>query len=108
MTGFRNIFRLSRATLLQVGVVLLAIGAAAFGVFGQQGGSSQAAQSKLQLLPVQGNVHLIAGAGGNVVVQVGEETTLLVDTGLPEYSDPQYRSTDRQAASWFHPEHDHR
>ena len=34
----------------------------------------------LQLLRVQGNVHLLAGAGGNVVVQVGESGSLLVDS----------------------------
>ena len=35
---------------------------------------------QLQLLRVQGNVHLLAGAGGNVVVQVGESGSLLVDS----------------------------
>ena len=34
----------------------------------------------IQLLRVQGNVHLLAGAGGNVVVQVGESGSLLVDS----------------------------
>jgi len=31
---------------------------------------------------VQGNVYMIAGAGGNITVQTGNEGTLLVDTGL--------------------------
>src|SRR5215831_17199372 len=35
---------------------------------------------QLQMLRVQGNVHLLAGAGGNVVVQVGESGSLLVDS----------------------------
>ena len=35
---------------------------------------------EIQLLRVQGNVHLLAGAGGNVVVQVGESGSLLVDS----------------------------
>ncbi len=34
-----------------------------------------------ELLPVKGNVHLIAGAGGNIAVQVGEDGVLLVDSG---------------------------
>jgi glyoxylase-like metal-dependent hydrolase (beta-lactamase superfamily II) len=34
----------------------------------------------IQVLRVQGNVHLVAGAGGNVVVQVGESGALLVDS----------------------------
>ncbi|MEQ1883761.1 MAG: hypothetical protein ABL967_01785 [Bryobacteraceae bacterium] len=44
-------------------------------------------EGSVQVLPVQGSVYLIAGAGGNVVVQVGDETTLLVDTGAPGYSE---------------------
>src|SRR5580765_279666 len=34
----------------------------------------------IEALRVQGNVHLLAGAGGNVVVQVGESGSLLVDS----------------------------
>ena len=87
MIRFTNPFRPRRAMLLRVGIASLAIGVTAYGVFGQQGRPPQPAESKLQVLPVQGDIYLIAGAGGNVVVQAGEETTLLVDTGLPEYSD---------------------
>jgi glyoxylase-like metal-dependent hydrolase (beta-lactamase superfamily II) len=35
---------------------------------------------ELQVLPVQGNVYMIAGAGGNITVQVGAEGVLVVDT----------------------------
>jgi glyoxylase-like metal-dependent hydrolase (beta-lactamase superfamily II) len=35
----------------------------------------------LEVLPVQGNLHMIAGAGGNVAVQIGDEGPLLVDSG---------------------------
>jgi glyoxylase-like metal-dependent hydrolase (beta-lactamase superfamily II) len=35
----------------------------------------------LEVLPVQGNVHMIAGAGANVAVQVGDEGAFVVDTG---------------------------
>jgi glyoxylase-like metal-dependent hydrolase (beta-lactamase superfamily II) len=31
---------------------------------------------------VQGNVHMIVGAGGNIVVQAGDEGVLVIDTGL--------------------------
>jgi glyoxylase-like metal-dependent hydrolase (beta-lactamase superfamily II) len=34
---------------------------------------------QLDVLPVQGNVHLLAGAGGNVVVQVGQSGAIMVD-----------------------------
>jgi cyclase len=37
---------------------------------------------QLQGLPVQGNVYVIAGAGGNISVQIGKEGVLLVDSGL--------------------------
>jgi glyoxylase-like metal-dependent hydrolase (beta-lactamase superfamily II) len=42
---------------------------------------SAAREGDIDVLPVQGNVHLIAGAGGNIAVQVGEEGVLLVDSG---------------------------
>ena len=35
----------------------------------------------LEVLPVQGSVHMIAGAGGNIAVQIGEDGVLLVDRG---------------------------
>lgn len=42
--------------------------------------------SKLEVetLPVQGQVHLIAGAGGNIAAQVGGDGVLLVDTGYEQ------------------------
>jgi glyoxylase-like metal-dependent hydrolase (beta-lactamase superfamily II) len=41
----------------------------------------------IQLLHVQGNVYMITGAGANITLETGDETTLMVDTGLPEKSD---------------------
>ena len=41
----------------------------------------------LELLPVQGNVHMVAGAGGNITVQAGKDGIVLVDTGLAAMSD---------------------
>ena len=35
----------------------------------------------LDVLRVQGNVYLIAGAGGNIAVQVGPDGVVVVDTG---------------------------
>jgi cyclase len=40
----------------------------------------------LQTLHVQGNVHVIAGAGANVTVQTGPLGVVVVDTGLPQHS----------------------
>jgi cyclase len=44
--------------------------------------------SKLEVetLHVQGLVHLIAGAGGNIAAQVGDDGVLLVDTGYEQMS----------------------
>jgi cyclase len=42
---------------------------------------------ELQTLPVQGNVYLITGAGGNIAVQIGDQGVLVVDTGLAANSD---------------------
>ena len=36
---------------------------------------------------VQGNVHMIVGAGGNIVVQAGDEGVLVIDTGLAARGD---------------------
>ena len=41
----------------------------------------------LQLVPVQGNVHMLVGAGANITVQVGDEGVLLVDAGSGVRSD---------------------
>jgi glyoxylase-like metal-dependent hydrolase (beta-lactamase superfamily II) len=38
--------------------------------------------AELQVLPVQGNVYMISGAGGNIAVQIGDQGVLVVDTGL--------------------------
>jgi cyclase len=36
----------------------------------------------IHVLPVQGNVYMLVGDGGNVTVQIGKDGVLLVDTGL--------------------------
>ena len=45
------------------------------------------AASSLETLPVQGNVSMIAGAGGNIVVQVGAQGLVVVDSGTAARSD---------------------
>ncbi len=42
---------------------------------------------EVHLLPVQGNISMLVGAGGNITVQAGEDGILLVDTGLATMSD---------------------
>ena len=43
--------------------------------------------SALELLPVQGNISMLAGAGGNITVQVGRDGVFLVDSGVAAMSD---------------------
>jgi len=42
---------------------------------------------KIELLHVQGNVFMIAGAGPNITVQIGDDDVMVVDAGLAEASD---------------------
>jgi len=45
------------------------------------GAAGALAQGSIESYHVQGNVYLLAGAGANVAVQVGDEGVLVVDTG---------------------------
>ena len=48
---------------------------------------SAPAPGEIEILPVQGNVYMLAGAGGNITVQVGSQGVLMVDTGIASMSD---------------------
>jgi cyclase len=69
--------------------------------------------SKLVVLHVQRNVYMIAGAGGNIAVQVGPEGVLVVDVGLADTSDQvlaAIRTLSDQPIRWIlnthmHPDH---
>jgi len=41
----------------------------------------------LEVVPVQGNISMLAGAGGNITVQAGRDGVLLVDTGVAAMTD---------------------
>src|SRR5712692_9605885 len=43
--------------------------------------------SDLTVLPVQGNVYMISGAGGNIAVQIGERGVIVADTGNGKMND---------------------
>ena len=68
---------------------------------------------EIHVLPVQGNVSLLLGAGGNVAVQVGEEGVLVVDTGNAQMSDKLLAAIRKLSAkpiryiinTHFHPDH---
>jgi glyoxylase-like metal-dependent hydrolase (beta-lactamase superfamily II) len=42
---------------------------------------------QIHVLPVQGNVYMLVGAGGNITMQVGKDGVLLVDTEYAQLSD---------------------
>ena len=42
---------------------------------------------QVHVLPVQGNVYMLVGAGGNVTVQVGKDGVLIVDTEFAPMAD---------------------
>lgn len=44
-------------------------------------------KAEVHILPVQGNIYMLVGAGGNVTVQVGNDGVLVVDTGVAEMSE---------------------
>ena len=58
----------------------IALGAAAVASVSSQAGAP------LDVLPLRSNVFLLAGAGGNIVVQTGEDGTVVVDAGAAERS----------------------
>jgi glyoxylase-like metal-dependent hydrolase (beta-lactamase superfamily II) len=53
----------------------------------QQSPAEPAADGTLESFKVQGNVWMIAGAGGNIAVQVGEQGLVVVDTGANGLTD---------------------
>jgi glyoxylase-like metal-dependent hydrolase (beta-lactamase superfamily II) len=44
-------------------------------------------KAEVHILPVQGNIYMLVGAGGNITAQVGDDGVLLVDTGVAPMSD---------------------
>jgi cyclase len=48
---------------------------------------AQNENAEVHVLPVQGNIYMIVGAGGNITVQTGKDGVLVVDTGLAPMAD---------------------
>lgn len=73
--------------MIKKGVFALMVAAAVVGIpLSSQVSSGLHAQQgqqdgELELLPVQGNVYMLAGAGANITVQVDDAGIVLVDTG---------------------------
>jgi glyoxylase-like metal-dependent hydrolase (beta-lactamase superfamily II) len=66
--------------------VLAAATFAAVPLAGQSAAPGQPGTA-LRVLPVRGNVFMIAGGGGNITASIGRDGTMLVDTGAPSMSD---------------------
>ncbi|HEY6329529.1 MAG TPA: MBL fold metallo-hydrolase [Blastocatellia bacterium] len=43
--------------------------------------------TEVHVLPVQGNVYMLVGAGGNITLQIGKDGMVLVDTGVAAMAD---------------------
>ena len=55
------------------------------------------APGEVEVLPVQGNVYMIAGAGGNITVQAADQGVLMVDTGTAAMSDKVIKAVESLA-----------
>lgn len=55
---------------------------------------------EVEILPVRGNVYAIFGAGGNIVVSVGNDGVLLVDAGRAEMTDKVLAAVQRLQREW--------
>lgn len=45
------------------------------------------ATGDLHILPVQGNIYMLVGAGSNITLSIGPDGVMLVNSGLPQYAD---------------------
>ena len=70
---------LTRRTVIKLGAAAACVPFAR----AQQG----AGNAQIHVLPVQGNVYMLVGAGGNIAVQTGKDGILVVDTGLEQNAD---------------------
>jgi cyclase len=61
--------------------------AAAFAALSASAQTQSPANAEIHVLPVQGNVYMLVGAGGNITVQIGSQGVLMVDTGTAQMSD---------------------
>ncbi|HXA75904.1 MAG TPA: MBL fold metallo-hydrolase [Candidatus Acidoferrales bacterium] len=75
--------RFSRWFALAITAVLVAVAVPSLA----SGHGSDDANAVVHILPVQGNIYMLVGAGANITAQVGNTGVLLVDTGLATMSD---------------------
>ena len=75
--------------MTKLALIVTALIAAAAGTanFARAQANPNPANAEVHILPVQGNIYMLVGAGGNITMQVGSDGILLVDTGLAAMSD---------------------
>jgi cyclase len=66
---------------------VLAFGAHVFTQGAPRPAANWGASGDIHTFHVQGKVHLVVGAGGNVAVQAGDDGVLFVDTGMAAHAD---------------------
>ena len=66
---------------------VLAFGAHVFSPGAQRPAADWGSSGDIHTFHVQGKVHLVVGAGGNVAVQTGDDGVLFVDTGLSAHAE---------------------
>ena len=74
---------MKKSSIKFISAVLVIFAMAAMSVDAQQNSEN----AELHLLPVQGNIYMLVGAGGNITLSIGKDGILLVDTGLAPMSD---------------------
>jgi glyoxylase-like metal-dependent hydrolase (beta-lactamase superfamily II) len=73
--------------MLCAATAVLAFGAHVFTQGAPRPAADWGSSGDIHTFHVQGNVHLVVGAGGNVAVQAGPDGVLFVDTGLAVHAD---------------------
>ena len=68
--------------------LLLRVPSAAVALAGMLAYAQQNTENtELHVMPVQGNIYMLVGAGGNITLSIGKDGILIVDTGLAPLSD---------------------
>ena len=81
----RSIYRYPKASKFARFLALAAV--LGLGVAGQMAFAQQDQSGGLEVLPIVPNFYLIAGAGGNIGVQIGRDGVVLVNAGSADMSD---------------------
>ncbi len=91
----------SLRTVLTV-VIVVSIGIHGLGAHGFGLQNPSAGDGGIRVLPVQGSVYMLAGAGSNIAVSVGPDGAILVDAGSEAMADEVVAAV-RQITSRYSP-----